>query len=173
MFEFEKWPKTKRLGSDLLVVVTEKIDGTNAQVHISDDGTELKAGSRTRYITPEDDNAGFATWCEENKEELLKLGPGRHYGEWYGEKIQRTYGLDHKRFALFNTQRWLFDRPSCCDCVPVLYNGPYFSHQHLLDIFYEMKEEVGSYAVPGWDRPEGLWIYFPELGAARKMPLDK
>lgn len=39
--------------------LTEKIDGTNAQVYIADDG-RVVAGSRTRWISPEDDNFGFA-----------------------------------------------------------------------------------------------------------------
>ncbi len=173
MFEFEKWPKTRRLEKDITITVTEKIDGTNAQIHISDDGLELQAGSRTRYITPDNDNAGFARWCEENKEELLTLGPGRHYGEWYGAGIQRRYGLEEKRFALFNTHRWTYERPTCCDVVPVVYSGPYKGHGHLVVLFNEMRDTVGSLAVPGWKEPEGLWVYFNEARHSMKMPLDK
>ena len=176
MEEFIKWPKTERLEKDMNIVVTEKIDGTNAQVHILDDGVTLLAGSRTRYITPEEDNYGFAWWCEENKEDLLKLGPGRHYGEWYGAGIQRRYGLDHKRFALFNVTRWQdgrAQRPDCCGVVPIVYEGPYLGRDHLVGLFEEMKASVGSYAVPGFDKPEGLWIYFLKFRHSLKMPLDK
>ncbi len=61
-------------------------------------------GSRTRWITAQDDNHGFARWVEGNKQELLKLGAGRHFGEWWGSGIQRGYGLQkgEKRFSLFN-----------------------------------------------------------------------
>lgn len=68
--EFRKIPRLNRE-----IVVTEKIDGTNAQILVSDDGKELIAGSRNRWITTENDNHGFAKWVESNKEELItKLG---------------------------------------------------------------------------------------------------
>jgi ATP-dependent RNA circularization protein (DNA/RNA ligase family) len=54
---FEDFPKIARLSRECCI--TEKIDGTNAQVVITEDGQVL-AGSRTRFITPEDDNYGFA-----------------------------------------------------------------------------------------------------------------
>lgn len=171
--EFEKWPKVNRLKRELTVTATEKIDGTNSQVHISDDGLTLMAGSRNRYVTPEDDNYGFAKWCEENKEGLLTLGPGRHYGEWYGAGIQRRYGLDHKRFALFNSSRWTVERPTCCYVVPVVYHGVFKGYDHLVAEFEEMKNSVGSMAVPGWDKPEGLFLYFHDSRHSMKMPLDK
>jgi hypothetical protein len=87
------------------MIVTEKLDGTNAQVHITDDG-RIFAGSRNRWITPDADNFGFARWVAEHEEELRALGPGSHYGEWWGSGIQRRYGLDEKRFSLFNVGRW-------------------------------------------------------------------
>jgi hypothetical protein len=108
MTEFQEFPKMPRRSRD--VVITEKIDGTNACVFIGEDG-EFLAGSRTRWITPEDDNFGFSRWAHENKDDLLTLGPGRHFGEWWGSGIQRKYGLTEKRFSLFNTSRWV-DRRS-------------------------------------------------------------
>ena len=71
--EFTEFPKMARLSRE--IIVTEKLDGTNAQVLITEDG-QILAGSRTRWITPQDDNFGFAAWVEANKEELLKLGVG-------------------------------------------------------------------------------------------------
>src|SRR5438105_3732245 len=100
---FEEFPKIARLSRDC--IVTEKIDGTNAQIFITEDGT-IHFGSRSRWITPENDNYGFARWATEHKEDLLKLGPGRHFGEWWGCGIQRGYGLKEKRFSLFNVMRW-------------------------------------------------------------------
>ena len=83
--EFIEFPKLARLSRE--IIVTEKIDGTNAQVHITEDG-KITAGSRTRWITPEADNFGFAAWGQENRGHLLELGPGSHFGEWWGAGIQ-------------------------------------------------------------------------------------
>lgn len=71
---FEGFPKMARLSRE--VIITEKIDGTNAQILIGEDGSML-VGSRTRWITLEQDNFGFARWVTEHREELLQLGPGR------------------------------------------------------------------------------------------------
>ena len=68
--DFIKFPKIFRVSRPC--VITEKIDGTNAQICITEEG-EFLVGSRTRWITPEDDNYGFARWANENKEELLRL----------------------------------------------------------------------------------------------------
>lgn len=160
---FEAFPKIPRISRGC--VITEKIDGTNAQVIVTDDG-RVGAASRTRLITPEDDNMGFATWVKANEGELVKLGPGRHFGEWYGQKIQRTYGLTEKRFALFNTGRWLTnpDRPACCGVVPLLHAGEFTDAAVNLQILRLRAE--GSVAVPGFMRPEGIVIYHV---AARQM----
>jgi len=66
------------------------------------------AGSKNRWLdtSSKGDNFGFAKWVQENSEELLKLGEGRHFGEWFGKGIQRGYGLNEKRFALFNVSKW-------------------------------------------------------------------
>ncbi len=55
--EFTAFPKIPRLNRE--IIVTEKIDGTNAQVVVTEDG-EVRAGSRSRWITPEADNFGYA-----------------------------------------------------------------------------------------------------------------
>jgi len=117
--KFESFQKIPRLSRE--IIVTEKIDGTNAQILILENG-DIIAGSRNRFITKENDNYGFAGWVDRNKNELLKLGVGRHYGEWFGNGIQRGYGLKEKCFYLFNTKRWLDEnkRPICCGVVPIL-----------------------------------------------------
>src|SRR5687768_16084610 len=97
--EFRPFGKIARLNRD--VVVTEKIDGANALVAVGEDGT-VRAGSRTRWIAPGDDNFAFAAWVDKNIDALRGLGPGFHYGEWWGAGIQRRYGLTEKRFSLFN-----------------------------------------------------------------------
>lgn len=150
---FPKMPRLKRG-----VVITEKIDGTNAQVVITEDG-RIRAGSRTRWITPgkTTDNYGFAAWVEDNREELLKLGPGQHFGEWYGQGIQRGYGLTERRFALFNTARWEFnpDMPNCCEVAPMLWQG----EMSQVDNVLKLLKAAGSRAVPGYMIPEGIVVW--------------
>lgn len=194
--EFQKFPKIPRLYRPVLV--TEKLDGTNAQVMIVEkcNGREdqsimqylvadvgeyrVYAASRTRFITPLDDNFGFAKWVYDNAEQLTELGPGRHYGEWWGQGIQRGYDLDHKRFSLFNTGRWAEDAPLlapgdkhqcppvCCYVVPVLACGlVYKAVPEALDMLYWN----GSYACRGYPRPEGVVVYhYP--GMVTKVTFD-
>ena len=115
MIDFIGMPKIARLSRE--IVISEKIDGTNALVYISDDLSPITlqsgrivpflVGSKSRWILPENDNHGFARWAYEHADELLKLGKGWHRGEWMGQGIQRNYGLKEKRFYLFNTSRWV------------------------------------------------------------------
>lgn len=79
--EFREFPKIARLNRECLI--TEKIDGTNASILITEDGQFL-TGSRTRWITPQDDNYGFSKWAHDHRDELMQLGPGHHFGEWWG-----------------------------------------------------------------------------------------
>lgn len=167
---YPAFPKIARLKRS--VVITEKIDGTNALIFIADDGT-IKAGSRTRWITPEQDNYGFARWVAEHAEELKALGPGHHYGEWWGQGIQRRYGLDHKRFSLFNTSRWQdgrAERPACCGVVPVLYQGTDMGGA-VEDCLERLRRE-GSVAAPGWMTPEGIVVFHAAASKLFKVTLD-
>lgn len=167
--EFIEFPKIARYNRQ--IVVTEKIDGTNAQVYVDDVGEHAYAGSRTRWITPEDDNFGFARWVKENHDELLKLGPGSHFGEWWGQGIQRGYGLKEKRFSLFNVSRWKDDRPSCCHVVPVLWEGLHAEFDAWSEL--ERLRVDGSLAAPGFKNPEGIVIFHTPSHALFKMTLDK
>jgi hypothetical protein len=166
---FVGFPSIPRLLRDC--IVTEKIDGTNASVWIGDDGT-VRAGSRSRWITPADDNFGFAAWVAAHADELRDgLGAGHHYGEWYGAGIQRKYGLAEKRFALFNVSRWETDRPACCDVVPVLYRGP-FDTAAVRDCLATLAAS-GSRIAPGFMQPEGIVVFHVAAGALYKVTLDK
>ena len=175
--EFQPFGKIARLRRSCLI--TEKIDGTNAAVTVERVGEvdperpdhtvtiytrdlagdlfALRAQSRNQFIVPGRDNAGFAAWVQANADELVLLGEGRHYGEWWGQGIQRRYGLDHKRFSLFNAARWGDDtgnaRPTCCHVVPVLYEGIFTT-----DAVDQLRAN-GSLAAPGFDRPEGVIVY--------------
>jgi hypothetical protein len=157
----------------------------------------IAAGSRTRYITPENDNFGFAKWVKEHALELMHLGEGRHYGEWWGPGIQRGYGLREKKFSLFNVGRWVRDwhdekiagetyaghgvyraplgdkqeyAPACCDVVPVLYRGLFTTDavRKALDVLHH----DGSLASPGFLRPEGIVIFHSASQTLFKVTLE-
>jgi hypothetical protein len=179
---FIGFPKLARFSRE--IVITEKIDGTNAQIYI--EGDNVYAGSRTRWIEPGDDNFGFAAWVEQNKTELLQLGPGSHFGEWWGTGIQRKYDQKEKHFSLFNTTRWcrhdvvplVFPTndprvgktqefaPKCCDVVPELYRGPFLPH--IIEPAVQALVVSGSVAAPGFMDPEGIVIYHTAAGTLFK-----
>lgn len=152
--EFKEFNKIARWSRN--ITITEKIDGTNASIFIGDDGSFL-TGSRNRWITPQDDNYGFSKWAHEHKEELLTLGEGHHFGEWWGCGIQRKYDQETKRFSLFNTSKWSVVRPACCDVVPVLYNG-ILNESAVGDAIHQLRE-FGSVAAPQFMKPEGIVIW--------------
>lgn len=204
MAEFEEFQKIARLSRGC--VVTEKIDGTNAQVLITeffagdnlpdrelhlalreraDDLPPLVmlAGSRNRYVTPHNDNFGFAGWVKTNAAALWALGEGRHFGEWWGSGVQRGYGLQkgEKRWSLFNVARWDYttrdrekyptDRPACCDCVPVLYSGEFTTSA--VDIALDHLRTHGSVAAPGFMKPEGVVVWHDAARTLFKKTIEK
>jgi len=171
---FEPMQKIPRLNRDM--IITEKIDGTNAQilidVSVPEDCTEaniikadldginyfLFAGSRTRWLTFKDDNYAFFKFVVANKDELVKLGPGRHFGEWWGQGVNRGYGLTEKRFSLFNTSRWNTENiPSCVSVVPELCKWT-FDTNKINETLHNLAE-TGSIAAPGYMNPEGIVVF--------------
>jgi hypothetical protein len=187
---FEPFPKLARLSRGC--TITEKLDGTNAQIIIrkheglpvptdfsswleQEDGWyEITAGSRTRLIRPgkDTDNYGFAEWVWSHAAELVKLGEGRHFGEWYGRGIQRNYGLAERRFALFDTSRWPEQRPrpACVEVVPVLHSGE-FSTDAVESAMLKLAT-YGSVAVPGFMFPEGVVVYHSASRTSFKKTFD-
>jgi hypothetical protein len=194
MREFVGFNKIPRLSRE--VIITEKIDGTNASIFIGEDG-EFLVGSRTRWITPDSDNFGFAAWAYQHKDELMQLGPGQHFGEWWGSGIQRNYGLKERRFSLFNTMRWnanLFEGnelrkqdqcnpkapyerkqfippPACCDVVPVLHAGEFDTAK--IQGILTWLGAVGSLAELGFMRPEGVVVYHVAGNYLFKKTIEK
>lgn len=144
--EFQAWPKIPRWQNESYVI-TEKIDGTNGCIIITDYG-DIFAQSRSRVLdeTSEGDNYGFCKWVNGNKPQLLSLGVGYHYGEWWGRGIQRNYGMNERIFSLFNV--WLPEWPECVSKVPVI--------EKTLDRALARITELGSQAAPGFMKPEGL-----------------
>jgi hypothetical protein len=190
-YDFQEFPKIARLSREC--IITEKIDGTNAQVLITPEG-EMLVGSRTRWLTPETgDNHGFMAWALAHKEELLKLGPGRHFGEWWGSGIQRGYGLPkgEKRLSLFNALRWCRHGgtprriptadprvekyqdvlPPCVGLVPVLYRGPFTTEA--CENAVEWLRANGSEAAPGFGQPEGIVCFHTAANIGFKKTLLK
>jgi hypothetical protein len=168
--DFIGFPKMARYSRE--VIVTEKIDGTNAQIYITGDGGFF-TGSRTRWITPDNDNFGFSRWAHEHKDELMQLGAGRHFGEWWGSGIQRGYNLPkgEKRFSLFNVARWEHDRPSCCQIVPILFSGN-FDVLNVQEVMDNLKAQ-GSMASAGFRNPEGIVIFHTVANIGFKKTFDK
>jgi hypothetical protein len=167
MIEFVPFSKIPRLNR--AVCITEKIDGTNACVHVDEDGT-VTAGSRTRWITPADDNHGFAKWVAAHEDELRTgLGIGRHFGEWWGQGIQRKYGLTEKRFSLFNVAKWGETRPACCHVVPTLADNATLADVPMVLAALRVS---GSHAAPGFMKPEGIVIYHTAAGHLYKVTLE-
>lgn len=178
-----RWNKT--------CVLTEKIDGTNGLIAVrvsedaadvspgagvethrgviylqhEDDIYEVRAGSRNRWLTAEQDNYGFFQWVQANAKGLVNLGEGLHYGEWWGLGIQRGYNQQHKRFSLFNAGRWNEDNlPE----VPGLGVVPVLQHctgDFVVEAIAKQRAELlhtGSKAAPGFMRPEGIIVFVAE-----------
>ncbi len=165
---FKKWPKTLRWENETFTI-TEKIDGTNACVVILPDkrykdGYNIFAQSRTRIITPKDDNYGFAAFVKAHQNELLALGAGYHYGEWWGQGINRNYGLKERRFSLFDVNRYLeVELPSCCHLVPLIKDVidlpiDLSEVDTFVDYVVDNMQTSGSIAVPGFINPEGIIV---------------
>ena len=189
--EFKEFPKLARLNREM--AITEKLDGTNACITITDKGGDLsdekiiatigsfniRAGSRTRWVSIGDDNYGWANWVKQNGEELLGLGEGTHFGEWWGSGIQRGYNLPkgEKRFSLFNTGRWSkeFDEvgkqlpPKCCNVVPVLAIGLFDTE--IIKYYLNNLIENGSYAAPGFNNPEGIVVFHTAANQSFKITI--
>lgn len=206
---FQEFPKTPRYSRDC--AITEKIDGINAHVYIEPvedngsigylsrvgitnmietNGYFFAAGTRSQYVTPENDTHGFAKWAYANADELIAgLGHGRHYGEWWGLGIRRNYGLKEKRFSLFNTMRWCAHDatpisittgsgtvrsqtplPKIVGVVPVIWRGMFGGTA--VDKSIELLRREGSVASPGFMRPEGIVIWHTAANVAFKKTLE-
>lgn len=165
--EFVKYGKTERFKPEAMnITITEKIDGTNGQIIINEDN--IIVGSRNRVITPENDNYGFARWVYDNEEEIRKLGIGRHYGEWWGEGIQKNrYNAEGNHFSIFNTRRPADTLPDIVKQVPILYTGIYDYH-----IIMDEFEALRPLSVLGGHNPEGIIIEFHMTGKRYKMTYD-
>lgn len=113
--EYMRYQHIERYGNDEVdginigtCYVFPKIDGTNASVWLGDDG-QIKAGSRTRELSRESDNAGFYAYIQ-TSEKLLRFFskyPGvRLFGEWLVPHSLKTYeNSAWRKFYIFDTCR--------------------------------------------------------------------
>lgn len=117
-----------------------KLHGTNAAIAI--DKGEVKAQKRTSFITPENDNCGFAAWVNtlpnvgEIDEEWII------YGEWAGPGIQKTDAvsmINKKHFFVFSIYRVDTD---------VSYVTPHDIEAILVSLYGNEFESLGIRVIP-------------------------
>lgn len=116
----------------LMFTGTVKVHGTNASVVFMPDGEQITQ-SRNNVITSENDNAGFADWCQERRRafELMEIDIRNEcavdvddivvvYGEFAGSGVQKSVAVSEveKFFYIFNIlalneygSRWIHGRP--------------------------------------------------------------
>jgi hypothetical protein len=110
--EFKRYQHVERYGTDEVdgieigkCYIFPKLDGTNGSVWLDDNGN-IKAGSRNRELTLEQDNRGFYAYILSNeniKRYLEKHPTHRLYGEWLIPHSLRTYREDAwRRFYIFD-----------------------------------------------------------------------
>lgn len=110
--EFRKYQHVERFGTSEVqdielgtCYVFPKIDGTNASVWLNADG-EIRAGSRNRQLSLENDNAGFYAFVLQNEKIVayLKKHPThRLFGEWLVPHSLKTYKDEAwRKFYIFD-----------------------------------------------------------------------
>ncbi len=144
--DIQRYPHIERLteASPLFllrsVIVTEKIDGTNARFGLA--GGRFQVGGRNIVFATGEDPFGFRSWVEQNDIEakVRAANPDgedvTYFGEWFGPRIQKgiDYGTE-RRFLGFDVWRhagsWLdfinaksAFREIGLETVPVVFSGP-------------------------------------------------
>lgn len=154
--EFKKYQHLERFGNDEVegielgkLYIFPKLDGTNAQVWLDDEGN-IKAGSRNRELTLEKDNAGFYKFVLENeniKKYLEKHPTHRLYGEFLVPHSLKTYREDAwRRFYIFDV--CLDKEDGSVEYIPY-------------DIYKPLVEEFGlDYITPIVTMTNGSYEYF-------------
>jgi len=108
--QFEKYQHIERFGTTEVegidigtCYIFPKIDGTNSQLWWNDG---LKAGSRNRELTLDNDNAGFYNWAitDEKILKFFEANPNvRLYGEWLVPHSLKTYADNAwRKFYVFD-----------------------------------------------------------------------
>lgn len=124
-----------------------KLHGTNAGV--THDGERLIVQSRTQVITPQNDNAGFAAFVEQQGNAIIEIVEsirGKHgidlgknltlYGEWIGPGIQKGMAINNlpeRQWVLFSAKVSEGEKQDYLDIVPNLDNN--FKSENIFSIF--------------------------------------
>lgn len=156
-----------------------KLHGTNAAIQFHAGGTVV-AQSRSRIITPEDDNMGFATWVSEQT--WTTPGSCTVFGEWFGRGIMKgtsASAVDGRHFAAFGvylheTEKWLCAPEAIQEVYPGLvlpwageplvidFSAPEASRTLIEQALHEVEQEdpwiKETFGVSG--NGEGL-VYYP------------
>lgn len=100
MPEFRKYMHLERFGNTEVdgieygkTYVFPKLDGTNSQIWLNEDGT-IGCGSRNRDLSLDNDNAGFMNWAVDQNhiiDYLVKNPTHTLYGEWLVPHSLKTY----------------------------------------------------------------------------------
>ena len=140
-----KYPHFIQNNSIITFKAKIKLHGTYAGIMISNKGI-ITTLSRSRIITPENDNANFANWVSQHSTEFIRLTPQSGSiilnGEWCGPGIQKGTAVNQLPkhiFAIF--------------AIHIIDNNEYI--QNLLiepeDILPFTKNIPDSYAIPWFD----------------------
>lgn len=132
---FVKYQHLERFGTEEVdgielgeCLIFPKIDGTNGSVWL--ENGEVKAGSRNRELTLDNDNQGFYEYILSNdniRDYLTKHPTHRLYGEWLVRHTLKTYRDDTwRRFYIFDV---------CIDREDTVEYIPYEIYQPLLEEF--------------------------------------
>lgn len=184
---------------NIYCVISEKIDGTNGLIQIDYkydwngqryDDHLVQFGSRNRYITTTDDNAGFANYFTPHiasictlAESLINYGDNDNpkqdwpiyiYGEWFGKGIQRGYGLDEKYFMPFSS---FYAEHMIKAGIPnimmpnIMYTGK-FSLEVVDNCMNRLTSGGFHTLITNYDYPEGVVIYFPKYNFRLKQTFE-
>lgn len=178
MIKKEIYPKTKRLGVDTKIQVTEKLDGSNL-VLFKKDGKLFIAQRNSIYEFGEVESSkmykGLYEWLEEHKDDLLEkllydraiccewLGMGQiKYQDRFDDKlfmfakalINDNYELENIRYYLDELKYAFVDEviPNYIKEVPLVYFGEDTSwlSKERLDEYYETLLSVNKYKHEGF-----------------------
>ncbi len=211
---YSSFPSIERL-ENIYCIISEKVDGTNGLIEIHNPGSGcsseqctafpcgvkdcseepvIKFGSRNRYITFNDDNAGFANFFRhyearfkdvaadivlkelkvsgETLTECQEQYPLRIYGEWFGSGIQRGYGLKDKFFMPFSTfyaEKLIEYQVPNIVKPNIMYTGKF--SQEIANTCMQTLTN-GSLVIPEFKRPEGIVIHFPKYNFRLKQTFE-
>ena len=176
---YNSFPSIERL-ENIYCIISEKIDGTNGLIEINE--TNVRFGSRNRYVFFNDDNAGFANFFRDYEARFKDAAkdiitdesyPLRIYGEWFGCGIQRNYGLKDKFFMpfhLFYSKKLIEYQIPNIVTPNIMYAGK-FSIE-VVDACMQQLKLDGSGVVKNYKQPEGIVIFFPKYNFRLKETFD-